>query len=481
MNCHPAGQPADIVNYSDPISAVKPWPYPYNAATLQEWVKSCKRHLELDLPRRLLHYTPGSPPPQNADYYQYYTNLAYCWATRIVEIQSGMPYEDYVRQKVLEPLGMNLPRLVTADMRDRWYAGDTANAEVATYYDQPVSIDSNATLTYIWCAVYARAPYSPCVVPRTLDRSLYDAAGAGGWVFSAPEYLRLMLSAKDRTRGPHLLDFPGSNVTGSDALYQAGPVVEAANPANSYIGGRYTIGVYTDEYAGSVPGTNISHSGSYPGVRATFQFNRRGWSFVVLLNTNPEWGLPGNERSCATATTTRVKYWCLLRGNSVTGITTGVNNSLPNQLTAMYNDSAKRNTMASAADLWVNQTALPCNLDVNGAGNGVRNGVADGLMILRAMQGGRGAAIASGASGSTSAATTSYDRAEKNARDLVSTKVVDVDGDGTVNPAVDGVLLLRAMLGLKGTAVTSGLTIPGPRNTWSAVQSYLNSTCASAF
>ena len=96
------------------------------------------------------------------------------------------------------------------------------------------------------------------------------------------------------------------------------------------------------------------------------------------------------------------------------------------------------------------------------------------------MKGLRGAAIASGASGTTSAATASYDRAEKNARDLVSTRVVDMDDDGIVNPAIDGVILLRAMLGLRGEAVTAGLTIPGARNNWAAIRNYLNTSCAAA-
>jgi CubicO group peptidase (beta-lactamase class C family) len=483
LNCQPAGQPADITAYPDPMSFVKPWPYPYNSTTPDpntEWVKSCKRHLELDLPRRLLHYTPGAPPLQGGEYYQYYTNLAFCWATRVIEIKSGMTYENYVLQKVLRPLGIDKAGLVTPDMRDRLWQGDTANAEIASYYDQPLSVDPNAHLVYIWCAVYAHSPYTPCVEPRMLDRSLYDAQGAGGWVFSAQEYLRMLQSAKGRNRAPHLLDFPGSNVTGSDALYTQGPQVAPAVPANSYVAGRYMMGAYVDEYSGTVPGINVSHSGSYPGVRSTFQFNRRGWSFVITLNTNPEWGLSGNERSCASTTTTRVKYWCLLRGVATSGFTLGITNSLPNQLTAMYNDAGKRTVMQNATDLWVPQVALPCNLDVNGTGNGVRNGVADGLMILRAMQGKRGAAIAGAASGTTSAATTTYDRAEKNARDLVSTKVVDIDGDGTVNPAIDGVILLRAMLGLKGTAITAGLTIPGVRSDPNAIRTYLNTSCAAA-
>jgi len=478
LNCQPAGQPADITAYDDPIAFVKPWPYPYSAGTFQEWIKSCRRHLETDLPRRLLHYTPGTPPQQGGTYYQYYTNLAYCWASRIVELRSGLNYEDYVLQKVLRPAGIDKPRLASPDMRDRWYAGDAANAEIATYYDQPVSIDAGATLVYIWCAVYARDPYSPCVVPRHTDRSLYDASGAGGWVFSAAEYLRLLQSVKGRARPPHLLDFPGSNATGSDALYLQGPQTSPAVPANFYVGGRYTFGAYIDEYSGSVPGINISHSGSYPGSRATYQFNRRGWSYVVTLNTNPEWGLSGIERRCATATTARVQAWCRLNGNTAGGIAATDATAIPNRLTSMYNDTAKRAVMQSAPDLWTNQIALPCNLDVNGSGNGTRNGIADGLMILRAMRGARGAAIAAGAAGTTSAATVTLDRAEKNARDLVSTRVVDLDGDGTVDPLVDGVLLLRAMLGLKDSAVTAGITIPGPRGSWPAIRAYLNSSCA---
>lgn len=203
---------------------------------------------------------------------------------------------------------------------------------------------------------------------------------------------------------------------------------------------------------------------------------------MVTLNTSPDW----DYGSCISATTVpaATKYWCLLQGNGVnenngaTLTAASTTNSIFTRMRAIYSNAASQAAMANATDLWANQIALPCNLDVNGAGNGVRNGVADGLMILRAMQGGRGAAVATGASGTTSASTTTYDRAEKNARDLVSTKVADIDGDGTVNPAVDGVLLLRAMLGLKGTAVTADLSIPGTRNSWSTIQNYLNTACA---
>ncbi len=42
---------------------------------------------------------------------------------------------------------------------------------------------------------------------------------------------------------------------------------------------------------------------------------------------------------------------------------------------------------------------------------------------------------------------------------------LDIDGDNRVDPAVDGVLLTRYLLGFRGAALTNGLTIPGPRKT----------------
>lgn len=206
--------------------------------------------------------------------------------------------------------------------------------------------------------------------------------------------------------------------------------------------------------------------------------------WTVVLNTSPDW----DYGSCSSATSVpaATKYWCLLQGNRVSennGATLtnpSTSNSIFTQMRAIYGNTAKRAQLEAAADLWSDQIALPCNLDVNGAGNGTRNGVADGLMILRAMQGNRGAGIATSTVGATSSATTTYDRAEKNARDLITTKVVDIDGDGVVDPAVDGVLLLRTLLGSRNTSVTNGLTIAGPRNDWTSIRNYLNTRCGAA-
>ena len=485
----PSGQPQDIIDYADPPGTVKPWPYPYNQATIQEWVKTCKRHIEIDLPRRKLHYVPGSPPLQGGSYYQYYTNIAYCWAERVIEIRSGMSYEDYVLNKVLRPLGIDKPRLAQSDNMARWYAGDSANAEINAYYDQPIASNPAATLYSNWCALYEGTPSPPgCVGPRPNNYRAHDYGGAGGWVFSAQEYLRMLQSAKLRLRAPHLLDFPASNVSGSDSLFE-GPTLSSGTSGANNFSYRYSYGAGVTEWR--VTATNqllgyfVGHTGSLPGTRSFYQLDDvTPMHWTVVLNTSPDW----DYGSCSSATSVpaATKYWCLLQGNRVSennGATLtnpSTSNSIFTQMRAIYGNTAKRAQLEAAADLWSDQIALPCNLDVNGAGNGTRNGVADGLMILRAMQGNRGAGIATSTVGATSSATTTYDRAEKNARDLITTRVVDIDGDGVVDPAVDGVLLLRTLLGARNTSVTNGLTIAGPRNDWTSIRHYLNTRCSAA-
>ena len=60
---------------------------------------------------------------------------------------------------------------------------------------------------------------------------------------------------------------------------------------------------------------------------------------------------------------------------------------------------------------------------------------------------------------------------------------LDIDGSGgPPNAATDGLMLVRAMLGFTGTAVTNG-AISGtpPRNTWPLIRDYLNQNCGANF
>lgn len=62
---------------------------------------------------------------------------------------------------------------------------------------------------------------------------------------------------------------------------------------------------------------------------------------------------------------------------------------------------------------------------------------------------------------------------------MITTKTLDIDGNGSVTAATDGLLLLRALLGFGGTAVTDGALGTGTksRGDWSLIRQYLSSTC----
>jgi hypothetical protein len=49
---------------------------------------------------------------------------------------------------------------------------------------------------------------------------------------------------------------------------------------------------------------------------------------------------------------------------------------------------------------------------------------------------------------------------------------LDIDGDNRIDPAIDGLLLTRYLLGFRGDALTANLTIPGPRKTASLLSTF---------
>ena len=59
---------------------------------------------------------------------------------------------------------------------------------------------------------------------------------------------------------------------------------------------------------------------------------------------------------------------------------------------------------------------------------------------------------------------------------------LDIDGDGNLDALTDGLLMLRAMFGLTGTAVTNSAVAPGAsRANWAAIRPLLNNICGGNF
>lgn len=111
-----------------------------------------------------------------------------------------------------------------------------------------------------------------------------------------------------------------------------------------------------------------------------------------------------------------------------------------------------------------------CVLDVDG--NNVISATSDGLMILRAMLGLTNAAVTQGAT-VPGAPRTTWAQIEP----YVHLAALNLDQSGNTTAASDGVLLLRALFGLTGSAVTQGVTT----RTWADIRAYLNSECGGNF
>jgi hypothetical protein len=113
-----------------------------------------------------------------------------------------------------------------------------------------------------------------------------------------------------------------------------------------------------------------------------------------------------------------------------------------------------------------------CVLDLDG--NNSITALTDGLMLLRAMLGLTDTAVTNGATDPAAPRTT-----WAQIQPFVHLAAIDLDGNGSTSPASDGVMLLRAMFGLTGTAVTNGAVVGG-RN-WADIRAYLNTNCGGNF
>ena len=111
----------------------------------------------------------------------------------------------------------------------------------------------------------------------------------------------------------------------------------------------------------------------------------------------------------------------------------------------------------------------PSALDVDG--NGALQPLADGLLILRKLFGFTGATLTSGAVG---AACTRCDAAAIEPYITGLALVLDIDGNTTLGPLTDGLLVLRFMFGFTGATLTTGAIGGGcSRCDAAAIESYL--------
>ncbi len=189
-----------------------------------------------------LHFAPGKG--------RSYSNLGYSILGLIVEKASGVPYEDYCKKNIFEPLGI-YDMMLARNLPD-----EKAPYEV-TYYEPPdvhlkPSIYGNGELVH------------PCYGGNDIEA----LGGAGAWLATAPDLMRLMLAVDGfDTRDDILTDESIRFMT--DASNGVSPVGWKATN-NS--------GVW-------------SRTGSFPGSAGMIKRQPDGMAWVVLFNSS-SWNGP---------------------------------------------------------------------------------------------------------------------------------------------------------------------------------------------
>lgn len=206
---------------------------------------SCETILRDNLERKL-DFDPGTRYA--------YSNIGYCILGRVIERVTGQAYGDYVRQHVLVPagaLGAQLARTFEA-----------AEGE-ASYYDYPGAPLAEAT-PGVGSARTVVAPYGVYAM-ETMD-------SFGGWIASAPDYLRF-ITAVDGQRGPALLQRATVRM-----MLTPPPGLEVKA---SY----YGLGFSARPVKG---GLNWWHSGSHGGTKTLAVRAADGRAWVATFNMRPK-------------------------------------------------------------------------------------------------------------------------------------------------------------------------------------------------
>ena len=184
-----------------------------------------------------LHFTPGKG--------RAYSNLGYSILGLVIEKISGMSYEDYCRKAIFEPLGIydmtiagNLPE-------------DKAPFEV-TYYEPPDVVPKPS--------IYGTGEL---VSPTYGGNDIMALGGAGAWLATAPDLMRLLLAVDGFNTRPDIL---------SDNSIRY--MTDNQN-------GFAPVGWKTTVFNGT-----WWRTGSFPGSAGMMKRQSDGISWVVLLNSS---------------------------------------------------------------------------------------------------------------------------------------------------------------------------------------------------
>jgi N-acyl-D-amino-acid deacylase len=173
-----------------------------------------------------------------------YSNFGFIVLGQIIGRVSGQSYEDYVRAKVLRPMGITAPRL--HDHEGKYFVGEARRYNPGLFQ--------------------AMEPYN---LPWT------DASG--GWAASAVDLAKLLTALEgSRTGKPFLRE---------DLMKEM--VTPPGAPVQPRADGTF-FGLGWDMVAVTPQGAGYSKGGSWPGIRSQIKHRLDGINTILLCNTTPQ-------------------------------------------------------------------------------------------------------------------------------------------------------------------------------------------------
>ena len=208
--------------------------------------------------RRPLDFEPGAK--------DVYSNFGYCLLGRVIEKVSGKTYEDYVRQEVLAPLGIQRMRLGATLPEKR------AKSEVHYY------VAKNATGPAVM------GPKLGEPVPLPYGAWCLESMDAhGGWIASAPDLVRFASAFNDPRRCKILKPR-------SIALMFARPPGAAGTTKDGKPRDAYYACGWEVRPIGDAGGANTWHGGSLDGTSTLLVRRHDGLTWAVLFNSRDRAG-----------------------------------------------------------------------------------------------------------------------------------------------------------------------------------------------
>jgi N-acyl-D-amino-acid deacylase len=211
----------------------------------------------------IIRYMLGQPLDFDPGARYAYSNFGYCLLGRVIEKVGGRPYEQFVREEVLAPMGIRGMRLGASL--------ESGRAEGEVRYYTPDDREGPSVF-----------PGLPAKVPEPYGTFCLEALDShGGWLASAPDLARFAA----------VLDAPGDSTClkpdTRQVLYEPPAPPVSRNPDGSLAGHFYGCG-WSVRPAGKEGRANYSHNGSLPGTFTLLSRWSDGLSWAVLFNQRSE-------------------------------------------------------------------------------------------------------------------------------------------------------------------------------------------------